>query len=169
MTRSVDSMPQHRRQPPSHAMLTRFLRERRPQSIAEAAALVGRPAAEIAKDAASAEVLLPGHVIAWREVASWVLEAWPLAMLYERLGPHGELLPTGLQLIPMPLEQPAYIVTALRAQWKIEPMPHRTLRPPTFADYMTDLLHRTIDADTVEALRADEEFVRAYDFPGNAE
>jgi hypothetical protein len=69
----------------------------------------------------------------------------------------------------MPLDQPAYIVTALRAEWRIEPMPHRVLRSLTFSDYMTDLLHRAILFETVEALRGDAEFTRAYHFPEDEE
>lgn len=148
--------------PPSHDSLTRFLRERRPQSIAEAAALLGWPAAQVESEARENDALLPDRLVAWRELALWLLDSWPLATL-------ADVLPAGLQPVPMLLDQPAYIVTALRAQWHIEPMPHRALRPLTFADYMTDLLHRAILPQTVEALSGDEEFMRAYDFPEDAE
>jgi hypothetical protein len=153
------------RVPPSRDLLARLLRERRPVPIAEAAALLGWPAAQVEREAAGREALLPGGLVQWGTVALWVVESWPFATLFETLGPDTDLLPRGLQPIPMHLEQPAYIVTALRTQWQIEAMPHRTVRPLTFTDYLTDLLHRAIDPDTVEAMRDDEEFMRAYEFP----
>lgn len=149
------------RVPPSRELLTRFLRERRAQSIDEAAALAGWPAAQLARVLAGRET----RVLEWEDVASLIVDSWPLATLFQKLGTNADLLPLGLQLIPMPLQQPAYIVSAFHAQWQIEPMPHRTIRPLTFTDYMTDLLHRSINAETVDALRGDKEFIRAYDYP----
>jgi hypothetical protein len=42
---------------------------------------------------------------------------------------------------------------------------HRLRRPPTFADYVTNVLHDSIDPSTVDVLRGDAEFMDAYDFP----
>ena len=149
------------RVPPSRELLTRFLRERRAPSIDEAAALAGWSTAQVERELAGRG----RGVLEWSEVASWIVDSWPLATLFQKLGSDADLLPLGLQLIPMPLQQPAYIVSAFHAQWQIEPMPHRTIRPLTFADYMTDLLHRAINAETVDALRDDQEFIRAYESP----
>lgn len=94
-----------------------------------------------------------------------MLDRWPLRTLIETLGEEGDILPAGLHPIPLILQQPAYVVHALRAQWQIEGMPHRTTRPATFDEYLTDILHRAIDPETVAALRDDREFMRAYEFP----
>lgn len=152
--------------PPS-ALLTQFFRERHPRSAAVVAALLGWPTAQVEDEARWRDALLPGGAVDWYEAASWLLEAWPIDTLLRQLGPHAGLLPAGLHLVPMRVDVPAYLLVALHVQWRIEPMPHRTVRPPTFADYMADLLHRSIDSDTVDLLREDREFLLAYHFPGD--
>jgi hypothetical protein len=150
---------------PSPALLTRFFQERHPRPVEEVAALVGWPREQVEREARNSNALLPGGFVEWYDAASWVLEAWPLATLFRQLGPQAALLPSGLQLIPLRLEQPAFLVRALQTQQRIEPMPHRTVRPRTFSEYMTDLLYRSIHPDTVDALSDDEAFLRAYAFP----
>ena len=151
---------------PRLRILVAFLTERRPQRADEAAALLGWATSDVRRHARSADALLRNGEIAWRDVAGWLLDVWPLATLLRVLGDaHAHLLPIGLELIPIVLRQPAYVVHALRAQWQLEAMPHRVARPSTFDEYLTDLLHRAIDPTTIDALRHDHEFVRAYEFP----
>jgi hypothetical protein len=104
-------------------------------------------------------------MIRWEDAARWLLEAWPLELLVATVGTDSDLLPSGFQPLPLVPTQPAYIVHALGAQWKLAAMPHRLRRPATFADYVTNVLHDAIDPSTVDLLRDDPEFMRAYDFP----
>jgi hypothetical protein len=150
---------------PSHDLLTRFFRERHPRTLAEVAELAGWPAARLRRQAASEDVLVRGSLVPWSAAARWVMDSWPLATLLPILAAETDVLPAALRPIPMPLLQPAYLVHALHVQSRIERMPHRIARPSTFDDYMTDLLHRAIDAGTVDALHGDEAFLHAYEFP----
>lgn len=151
---------------PSHAILTRFLRERHPRSVDEAAELIQWPAAPVRREAEEREALTADGLVRWDAAAQWLMDAWPLATLLDALGPDADLLPAGLHPVPLVLQQPAYLVRALRLQRRIERMPHRILPPRDFTEYMTDLLHRTLLPETVAALQRDAEFVLAYDFPG---
>lgn len=153
---------------PSHEMLTRFLRQRQARSAGEVAELMGWPAARAMHEAAARNALTSDGLVRWDAAAAWLLDAWPLATILSTLGPDASLLPAGLHPVPLQLEQPAYIVAALRVQSRLERMPHRVERPADFNAYMTDLLHRAIEPETAEALRDDEEFLRAYHFPEDA-
>lgn len=157
------------RLPPSHTILTPFLRERHPRSVAEVAELLQWPDAQVRHAAEERAALTPQGLVRWDAAAAWMLETWPVATLLTALGDDAALLPVGLHPIPMPLKLPAYLVLALRAQSRMEPMPHRVVPPADFTEYITDLLHRAIEPETVDALREDAEFVRAWNFPGDGD
>jgi hypothetical protein len=151
-------------------MLTRFLSDRRRSaSVREVAELVGWSRAEVRRQASAEGVLLSGGVVHWTAAAGWLLDSWPLRLLFETLGRDANLLPPGLQLLSVQCELPAYIVHGLRVQSQIEALPHRAIRPAEFADYLWDVLHRAIDPDTAERLKADREFTTAYEFPYGGE
>ncbi|HEX6097324.1 MAG TPA: hypothetical protein VF432_13425 [Thermoanaerobaculia bacterium] len=158
-----------RRLPPPHAIVTRFFRERHPRPADEVAELLGWPLAEVRRAAEDRGALTAEGLVRWDAAAVWVLEAWPLATLLRTLGRDAALLPAGLHPVPLPLELPAYLVQALRTQSRIERMPHRVVPPADFTEYMTDLVHRAIAPETVEALRDDVEFVRAWNFAGEGD
>jgi hypothetical protein len=164
------TMSQLPRIPPTHDMLTRFLRDRQhPVSVHEVAELVGWSRAEVQRQASAEGVLSSGRVVQWTAAAGWLLDSWPLRILFETLGRDATLLPQGLQLLPVQWELPAYIVHGLRVQSQIEPLPHRAIRPAEFADYLWDVLHRALDPDTAERLKADRSFTDAYEFPYDAD
>jgi hypothetical protein len=156
-----------RRRLPSHAILTRFLRERHPRPVDEVAQLLGQPGPRVRQAAEERGALTAEGLVRWSAAAAWLLEAWPLARLLAILGDDAALLPAGLQPAPLRLELPAYLVHALHAQSRLDPAPHRLVPPADFTEYMTDLLHRAIEPETVAALHADAGFLRAWDFPGD--
>ena len=163
-------MPQLPRIPPTHDLLTRFLRDRQPLvPMHEIATLFGWSRDAIRRQAAAEGVLLPGGAVPWTAAAGWLLDTWSLRTLFEVLGYDAALLPRGLQLLPVQWELPAYIVHGLRVQSQLEALPHRIARPAEFEDYLRDLLHRAIDADTAERLKDDREFTEAYEFPYRGE
>jgi hypothetical protein len=163
-------MPQIPRIPPTHDLLTRFLRDRqRPVPVDEVATLVGWSSDAVRKQAAAEGVLLPDGAVPWTAAAGWLLDTWPLRTLFEILGPDATLLPRGLQLLPVQWELPAYLVHGLRVQSQIEALPHHVARPADLEDYLRDLLHRAIDADTAERLKGDRDFTEAYKFPYRGE
>ena len=157
------------RLPPPHTILTRFLRERHPRPVTEIAELLQWPDAQVTRAAGERAALTPEGLVRWDAAAAWMMETWPLAALLTALGDDAALLPAGLHPVLMQLKLPAYLVLALRAQSRIEPMPHRVVPPADFTEYMTDLLHRAIEPETVDALREDAEFLRAWSFPGEGE
>lgn len=154
------------RVPPTHDMLTRFLRDRqRPVPVDEVAALIGWPHDAVRRQGAAEDVLVQGGAVRWTAAAAWLLDSWPLGMLFETLGRDATLLPRGLQLLPVQWHLPAYIVHGLRVQAQIEALPHRVIRPAEFEDYLWDLLHRALDPETAARLKNDHEFTAAYEFP----
>jgi hypothetical protein len=166
MTRIRATMAQLSRIPPTHDLLTRFLRDRRhPVSVHEVAELVGWSRAEVQRQASVEGVLLSAGLVQWTAAAGWLLDSWPLRIVFETLGRDATLLPQGLQLLPVQWELPAYIVQGLRVQSQIEALPHRAIRPAEFADYLWDVLHRALDPGTAERLKADRRFTDAYEFP----
>jgi hypothetical protein len=151
--------------PPTHDLLTRFLRDRqRAIPVHEAARLVGWTRAAVRRQA-KAEGVLQGERLPWDAVAGWLLDSWPLRTLFEILGPDSTLLPRGLRLLPVQWDLPAYIVHALRVQWQLEQLPHRAIRPAEFNDYLWDVLHRALDSETMAWLQGDHEFMDAYEYP----
>jgi hypothetical protein len=159
-------MPDHSSAvPPSPEALRRFFRESRSFSIAEAASLVGWTPAEVKLRAREEDVLLRGNLVRWRDVAGWLVESWRRQWLLDALGSEAAVLPAGLHLTRPGWSLPYYIVHAMNVQWRTEALPHRTVRPATIDDYMSDLLHRAIDTHTVALLRRDPDFVTAYEFP----
>jgi len=147
-------------------MLTRFLRDRqRPVSVDDVAQLVGWSRTEVRRQASAEGVLSRGSVVQWIAAAGWLLDSWPLRILFETLGRDAALLPHGLQLLTVRWDLPAYIVHGLRVQSQIEAFPHRAMGPTEFADYLWDVLHRALDPGTAERLKADRHFTDAYEFP----
>lgn len=150
---------------PCKESLIRFFTTRGAVSIDAAAALLGCSRAAVRRTARAAGVqLLDGHV-PWEELAAWLLDRWPLPTIVEELGIDAGLLPHGLHPITVALQQPAYLLHALRAQWHLDTLPHRTFPASTFDAYLTDVLHRAIEPETIAALKHDLEFMRAYTFP----
>lgn len=163
-------MAQLPRIPPTHDKLTRFLRDRqRSVPVREVAELVGWSRAEVKRQASAEGVLMRGSVVQWTAAAGWLLDSWPLRILFDTLGRDATLLPQGLQLLPVQWELPAYIVHGLRVQSQLEALPHRVIRPTEFSDYLWDFLHRALDTDTAERLKADPDFTAAYEFPYGGE
>lgn len=151
--------------PPSRQTLIRFFREPRAYHAEEAAALVGWPKTDVLRRAHASEVPMRGSYVQWSDVAAWLLETWPLQWLMAELGEIAAMLPVGLQLTRAPWTVPFYIVHAMAVQWKTEALPHRMTHPPTVDDYVTDVLHRAIDADTLGLLQRDPEFAAAFAYP----
>lgn len=151
--------------PPSSDALTHFLSARQPRPVAEIAALLGWPHARVKAQAIVEAGLLGGGLVQWGVAARWLFDTHGLRPIFEILGSETPLLPCGLQLLMVNWRLPAYIVHALKMQAQLESMPHRVAPPPEFTDYLWDVLHRAIDADTVARLHGDRDFIAAYEFP----
>ena len=151
--------------PPTPEALRTFFREQRPQPLANAAALLGWSPARVKHRAASDDVLMRGGFVPWPHVASWVFETWTYEWVVLNLGPEAELLPAGLRAVPVIWIAPAWVVHGLNVQREVEVLPHRTVRPGTLSEYLTDFLARGIDPHTVELLRGDRDFVEGFEFP----
>jgi len=152
------------RVPPSRVALARFLHHGHALPIARMASLLGWTRSEVRRRAAEDEVATPGGLIPWRAAAAWLVEAWPLRQTLDTLGPDAHLLPVGLHLTPAPWELPFYLTHAMAVQAQVENLPHRTTRPATVSDYVADLLHRSIDTDTLTVLQRDADFLAAFRF-----
>lgn len=151
--------------PPTPEALRTFFREQRAQPLADAAALLGWSSAQVKQRAASDDVLLRGGFVPWPHVASWVFETWTYEWVVLTLGPDAELLPAGLRAVPVIWIAPAWVIHGLDVQRRVEALPHRTVRPGTLSEYLTDFLARGIDPHTVELLHGDRDFMQAFDFP----
>ena len=148
--------------------LIRFLSERRPYSVGEAAALLGWSRSVVLHHARDTCALQLGGLIRWGDLAWWLLDRWSIPAIHEALRENAHLLPIGLHPIPLVLHQPGYIIHALRAQWACDPLLHRVTPASTFDAYLTDVMHRAIEPETVSALRSDSEFMHAYSFADGA-
>jgi hypothetical protein len=152
--------------PPSSETLRAFFRDQRTQPLADAAALLGWSRWRVKQRASGDDVLMRGRFVPWSYVASWLFETWTYEWVIRELGTDADvLLPVGLRAIPVIWIAPAWIIHALDVQRQVEPLPHRTVRPSTRSEYLTDFLSRGIDPDTVRLLRGDPDFIAAYDFP----
>ncbi len=152
-------MPRKTRTPPSRDVLAELLRDRRDRTVTDVAAILGVSRAALERRAAEEGVLGPGSTVRWHDALRWLLEAWPAATLVAILGPDSALLPAGLHPLPLTLAPPAYLRHALRVQWEAAG-PHAG----TFEHYLLGLLQDAVEPSTVELLRGDAEFVRAYGF-----
>lgn len=151
--------------PPTHDMLTRFFRDRRRTvPVAEVASLIGTTRAAVYRHART-DGSLVGSAIPWVSVADWIVDTWPLRLLFDTLGSDAELLPRGLQLREVHWALPAYIIHGLQAQAQFEALPHRIARPKDFESYVWDVLHRALDTDAMARLSHDPDFMAAYEFP----
>ncbi|HYC88246.1 MAG TPA: hypothetical protein VEO54_03470 [Thermoanaerobaculia bacterium] len=151
--------------PPSPETLRRFFRERQPSTIAEAAVLAGWTRAQVKQRAVDEDALLRDGLVRWKDLAAWVLEAWPRRWVLDTLGDDASLLPLGLHLGAIALEVPSYLAHAYNVQWRVEPMPHRMRRPENLSDYMADFLHRVLDDTTLAVMQHDADFRAAYEYP----
>ena len=107
-----------------------------------------------------------GGFVPWSHVAWWLFETRTYEWVIQELGTEADLLlPVGLRAVPVIWIAPAWIIHALEVQRKTEPLPHRTIRPGTLSEYLTDVLSRGIDPNTVSLLRGDPDFMTAFDFP----
>jgi len=104
-------------------------------------------------------------MVPWSYAAAWLFETWTYEWVILTLGADAELLPVGLRAVPVIWIAPAWVIHGLNVQRQVEPLPHRTVRPSTLSEYLTDFLGRGIDPDTVHLLRGDREFMAAFDFP----
>ena len=151
--------------PPTAEALRTFFRERRAQPLADAATLLGWSRAQVKRRATSDDVLLRGGLVPWSHVASWLFEAWTYEWVVLTLGTDADLLPAGLRAVPVIWLAPAWVIHGLGVQRQVEVLPHRTVRPSTLSDYLTDFLSRGIDPHTVQLLHGDRDFMQAFDFP----
>jgi hypothetical protein len=87
---------------------------------------------------------------------------------FNSLGDEAERLPAGLRPVRVVWIAPAWVVHGLDVQRRVELLPHRTVRPGTLSEYLTDFLARGIDPSTVQLLGSDREFMTAFDFPYGA-
>lgn len=152
--------------PPTPETIRAFFRDQRTQPVAEVAALLGWPRTVVKRRAAETGALQRGGMVPWSYAAAWLFETWTYEWVIVTLGAEAdELLPVGLRAVPVIWLAPAWVIHGLNVQRQVEPLPHRTVRPSTLSEYLTDFLARGIDPDTVHLLRADYEFMTAFDFP----
>jgi hypothetical protein len=151
--------------PPTPDALRAFVREQRAHTVGSAAALLGWSHTQVRRRAQSDNVLMRGGFVPWAHLASWIFETWTYEWVIHALGADAELLPVGLQAVPVIWIAPAWVLHGLSVQRQIEFLPHRTVRPSTLSEYLTDFLARGIDPSTVELLRGDADFMTAFNFP----
>jgi hypothetical protein len=152
--------------PPTSQVLRAFFREQRMQSLVQAAGLLGWSRVTVRRRAREDDALLRGGFIPWSYVAAWVFETWSYEWVIRTLGADADdLLPVGLRAVPIVWYAPAWVMHGLNVQRQVEPLPHRTVRPKTLSEYLTDFLARGIDPTTVELLHGDPDFMAAYHFP----
>lgn len=151
--------------PPAPETLRAFFRERPTLPLTRAAALLGWPRETVKRRALDEDALMRGGFIPWTYVAAWLFETWTYEGVILALGDEAERLPAGLCAVPVLWLAPAWVVHGLEVQRQVELLPHRTVRPRTLSEYLTDLLARGIDPDTVRLLGSDREFMSALDFP----
>jgi hypothetical protein len=160
------AMPPNQRPPrPAPETLRAFFRERRTLTLTQAAALLGWSRETVKRRAVDEDALLRGGSLSWTYVAAWLFETWTYEWVILALGDEAERLPAGLRPVPVLWLAPAWVVHGLDAQRQLEPLPHRTVRPGTLSEYLTDFLARGIDPDTVQFLGSDREFMTALEFP----
>jgi hypothetical protein len=157
-------MPPNQSPPPAET-LRAFFRERRTLPLTQAASLLGWPLETVKRRAVGEDALMRGGFIPWTYVAAWLFETWTYEWVILALGDEAERLPAGLRAVPVIWLAPAWVVHGLNVQRQVELLPHRTVRPGTLSEYLTDLLARGIDPDTVQLLSGDREFIEAFDFP----
>src|SRR5215212_4456074 len=154
---------------PAPETLRAFFRERRTLPLAQAASLLGWPREAVKRRAIEEEALMRGEFIPWTYVAAWLFETWTYEWVILALGDEAERLPAGLRPVPVVWIAPAWVVHGLDVQRQVELLPHRTVRPSTLSEYLTDFLGRGIDPHTVELLSGDRDFMQAFDFPYGGE
>jgi hypothetical protein len=142
-----------------------LFRAQRTQAITSVAPLLGWSHAEVKRRATEEDALLLGDLVRWETVAAWLFESWSYEGIILALGDDAELLPVGLRAVPVLWMAPAWVIHGLNVQRQIEVLPHRTVRPQSLSEYLTDFLARGIDPNTVELLRGDADFMVAFNFP----
>ena len=150
---------------PTPETLRAFFRERPTLPLTQVASLLGWPREAVKRRAIDEEALLRGGFISWTYVAAWLFETWTYEWVILALGDEAERLPAGLRAVPVIWIAPAWLIQGLDVQRQVELLPHRTVRPSTLSEYLTDFLARGIDPGTVQLLSNDREFMTAFDFP----
>ena len=150
---------------PPRNILIRFLAERHPVSIREAATVLGFREAAVRRRADREGCLLRHDMVPWSEVAYWLVTAWPATTLVHRLGHAAALLPAGLHPRRVSWRLPAYLVTALERQTAIEARRRDDVHSLSIEQYASEQLHVVIDDRTVAELQEDLEFIQAFYFP----
>jgi hypothetical protein len=150
---------------PSREAIVRFFREHAPLPVKEAADLLGWPWPKLLSRAREEEAIVGDDLVAWAEVAFWLLQAWPRAWLLETLGEQATLIPHELHLTRVTWELPLYVVRAMERQAVLRRRERDDVHGTDVQEYVAELLHLAIDQKTVDALRDDPAFLRAYDYP----
>lgn len=150
---------------PSREAIVRFFRQRAPLPVKEAADLLGWPWPALLARAREEEALVGEDLVAWEEVAFLLLQAWPRAWLLETLGEHATLIPHELHLTHVTWELPLYVVRAMERQAVLQRRERDDVHGTDVQEHVAELLHLAIDNETVDALRDDPAFLRAYDYP----
>jgi hypothetical protein len=150
---------------PGRDELVRFFAERPSLHVREAAKLLGWPGRKLLQHVREEGGLLPGHRVAWAEVAFWLLQVWPRAALLRELGDGAILIPRGLHLTPVPWELPVYLVRAMEAQAIVQRELHDDLHGFDVQEHVARTLDMMVDGTTLELFRNDPDFIAAYEYP----
>jgi hypothetical protein len=161
---------------PRRDALVRFfgVHARRPVALSELADLLGT-APEIAAAMLYEGWRVEGDPVPWPEAAATLLDAWPRAAILGALGANDAgVIPAGVQLTRVTWPIPRFVLQAMEREAALarscDPRLHADAKPHAMharglADYVADVLHAAIRQDTLDALRDDARFVRAYHFP----
>jgi hypothetical protein len=144
-------------EPARREALIRFFVERPSLTVRAAAELLGWHPAAVLAEARQEKALLPGNRVVWKEVAFWLLQAYPREWLLQTLGAHARLIPAELHLAEVQWRLPLYVLRAMERQADAHTMP--------VEDYIADALHLVIDQETVASLQDDRAFLEAFDYP----
>ena len=150
---------------PAATTLARFFLDRPPYTTHEAAQLLGWMEPQLVCDLRDEGALLPGAMVAWEDVASRLILAWPRRELLQSLGASAPLVPEGLEVVPVTWMLPRYVVLAIEVQAKLRNGPNPEIHTTEPDDYVADLLHLSIEPETAQALGATAGFLEAYHFP----
>jgi hypothetical protein len=148
---------------PERGALIRFLAERPALPLHEAADLLGWSSQQLVENLRTEEAFLPDGTIKWSEVAYWLLDVWPRAILLKALGNRATLIPRGLHLEPVPWNLPIYLVRAM----KVHAVLNRedNVHGASVEDHVAKSLHLLLDDDTIAFFCNDAEFLAAFEYP----
>src|SRR5689334_10098116 len=131
---------------PQRRALIRFLAERPALPVHEAAALLGWSTQQLVEKLRTEEAFLSDGTIQWSEVAYWLLDVWPRAILLKELGNRATLIPRGLHLQPVPWNLPIFLVRAMKVQAVLNR--EEGVHGPSVEDHVAKNLHLLLDDET---------------------